>query len=123
VRHLPVVDEQGELVGILSDRDLRSLRLPPAAAGETSGPPLLRSRRPVADFMSGGVISVDPAAHVGEIIDVMLEESVGALPVVDEDGELVGIVSYVDVLRGLRRSLPEESCRPAALTPGVPALR
>lgn len=103
-RHLPVVDD-GSLVGMLSERDLRgeslSLLDDPANARAWL-------RQAVAARMVGDVLSVDPETDLSEVIDLLLENHVGALPVVDAvDGEVVGIVSYVDVLRALRDSLAE----------------
>jgi CBS domain-containing protein len=104
VRHLPVLDD-GELVGMLSDRDVRSLGLHVTDL-ESLDQLRTRTNTPVSDVMSGGVISIGPATEVSEIIDLMLEEKVGAVPVVDEEStELVGMVSYVDVLRALRDSV------------------
>lgn len=104
IRHLPVVNEAKELVGMLSDRDLRSARLPPEAEGNGS---VLDLR--VAEVMSADPLSVSPDTDVGELIDHLVEHKVGAVPVVDEEsGELVGIVSYIDVLRTLRGLVSEE---------------
>jgi acetoin utilization protein AcuB len=56
--------------------------------------------------MTSNVIRVDPETDVREIVDVMIEEKISAVPVVDEDsGDLVGIVSHVDVMRALRDML------------------
>jgi len=94
VRHLPVVDSEGNLVGILSDRDLR-----PLATERDPESRVRLIRTPVADLMTSGVVFVDPDTELSEIIDLMLEHRIGAVPVVDGDGQLVGIVSYVDILR------------------------
>ncbi len=107
VRHLPVVRD-GEVVGMISDRDLRDVDLKTVQdfAGLESA--LARLGRPVSSLMTGSVLSVGPEAEIGEVIDLMLEERVGAVPVVDDDsGDLVGIVSYVDVLRALRGEVAE----------------
>lgn len=95
-RHLPVLGDAGQLVGMISDRDLRSLRT---------------RHMSVADVMSTDIAKAAPSTSVSEVIDAMLEAGVGALPVVEEHTDtLVGIVSYVDVLRALRSALadPEE---------------
>lgn len=98
IRHLPVM-QASTLVGFLSDRDLR----------ETMGleDPDERSARmdgEVSAVMSSNVFSVGPEDEVGEVIDLMVEQKLGAVPVV-EDGALVGVVSYVDILREARELL------------------
>ena len=100
-RHLPVVDGRA-LVGILSDRDLLELRNvlddPDADTSVLA--------RAVSAYMSTDVASVDPETELAEAIDIMLERRVGALPVVQAETEiLVGIVSYVDVLKAARELL------------------
>jgi acetoin utilization protein AcuB len=101
VRHLPVVDEEGTLVGMLSDRDVRGLAIPEFAGSEYIGKIQTGLQAAVSSVMSSDVISVDVEADAAEIIDLMLDQKIGAVPVVDADGTLVGIVSYMDVLREL----------------------
>jgi len=105
VRHLPVV-EQGALVGVVSDRDLRAFT--PAALLALEQPQAIHERlaRPISDVMTTDVISVNPESDVAEVIDLMLEHRIGAVPVVEPDSaKLVGIVSYIDALRCARDSL------------------
>jgi acetoin utilization protein AcuB len=94
------VDESGELVGILSDRDLRTLSISYFASDELVTPRLALDER-VASIMSTTVLSVDLDADAAEIVDLMLDHKIGAVPVVDEAGLLVGIIRYIDVLRAL----------------------
>ena len=102
IRHLPIVDERHQLVGMLSDRDIKDASVPYTAYG-SSGVARELLARPVTDIMSSDVVSVGTEAEIDEIIDLLLENKVGALPVVDETtGDLEGIVSYVDVLRAMR---------------------
>lgn len=88
-RHLPVVNDEQEVVGILSDRDLRGLATD-----------ALEAR--ISTLMSSDVLSVEEEDDVEDVVELMLENKVGAIPVVDGDGALVGIISYVDVLRTAR---------------------
>jgi len=99
VRHLPVVNSDDEVVGMLSDRDLRALTIPTFSAGEYEGKVIRALDAKVATVMSADVLTVDTDADIYEVVDLMLDNKVGAVPVVDPDGNLVGIISYIDVLR------------------------
>jgi len=97
IRHLPVVNEAGELVGMLSDRDLRGTM----GASEGSRPP--PSAR-IVDLMNGDVVQASPDDDLSEIAELIVDNRIGAVPIVDARGVLVGIVSYVDVLRSMTES-------------------
>jgi len=101
IRHLPVVDD-GVLVGMVSDRDVRGLASDVLSGNELSE----QLARSVSEVMSSDVVTVDPETEIGEAIDLMIEHKIGALPVVS-DTQLVGILSYVDVLRAARSALEE----------------
>jgi acetoin utilization protein AcuB len=108
VRHLPVV-RGSEVTGMLSDRDIRSLvGLQLGADQESLDKVRTQINAPVSSVMRSDVVSVDRSADLVEVIDLMLDEKVGAVPVVDEEtNDLVGIVSYIDVLRTARDSVAE----------------
>jgi len=115
VRHLPVVDDEGALVGMLSDRDVRGLAFPEVLGAQYIGKIQTALEAPVSSVMSSDVISVDVEADAAEIIDLMLDQKIGAVPVLDSDGSLVGIVSYMDLLR----KIPLESESDEAVTDGA----
>jgi CBS domain-containing protein len=103
VRHLPIVDD-GELVGIISDRDLRDVMNQLVTEGAGRADQILNG--PIADIMSADVISVDPETELNDVVDLMIEHRIGALPVTTPGtDELVGIISYVDVLRAAKEEL------------------
>jgi acetoin utilization protein AcuB len=98
VRHLPVVD-RGLLVGIISDRDIPVF--------DPDSPLLLESRyaliQPASSIMTRNLVLGHPETELTEVIDLMIERKIGALPIVAPDtGKLLGIVTYVDVLRAAR---------------------
>ena len=112
VRHLPVVDPEGALVGMLSDRDVGGLAFPEVLGGTYAGRVQTALDAPVSSIMSSNELSVGVEADLAEIVDLMLDQKVGAVPVVDADGTLVGIVSYVDILREIP-VYQEDSDKPA----------
>lgn len=115
-RHLPVVDVDGRLVGMLSERDLRG-RL---------GTELERFAESALDLLAEDVeasmrtdpITISAAETVRDALELLTDERVGALPVVDDE-RLVGILSYLDVLGYLR----QESAPAAPAAGAVPSPR
>jgi CBS-domain-containing membrane protein len=99
IRHLPVVDGDRHVIGMLSDRDVR-LAVGNARWGLPSAVPStgLRSLR-VSDVMSRQPFVLREEARFLQLVSVFTDERVGAVPVVDADDRLIGIVSYVDILR------------------------
>jgi CBS domain-containing protein len=110
IRHVPVV-RGPKLVGMVSHRDLiRALaRHPP---GEASQPICVK------DIMTRDVETVAPDTSAQEAIEKLLDHRFGCLPVVDGQGDLVGIVTESDFLRLARMLLGEHETRPPGLEPG-----
>jgi CBS domain-containing protein len=99
IRHLVVV-ENGRVVGIVTDRDIR-LNLPsPATSLSVWELNYLLSKLTVGGVMTTGVLVVDPDRPVADAARIMMEHKIGALPVVEE-GCLVGIVTESDFLRAV----------------------
>jgi len=108
VRHLPVMDDAGTLIGIITDRDLRHAALAPALDEYLS----VRAHRRVRDLsatlenlrvkdvMTWAVVTTGPEAPLSYAALVMFESRVGSLPVL-EDGRLVGMLTERDVLKAL----------------------
>ncbi len=98
VRHLPVVDDDGKLVGMMSDRDVRTVVGDPLEAlCEANYGPAASST--VEDVMSAlPVISAHADEPLGVLAWGFVDQRVGAVPVLDAEGRVIGIVSYVDVL-------------------------
>ena len=108
VRHLPVVNREGRLVGIVTDRDLRHAALAPALDEYLSVRAHRRARQmsetlenlQVKDVMTWAVVTTGPEAPLTYGALIMFERRVGSLPVL-ERGRLVGMLTERDVLRAL----------------------
>ena len=111
IRHLPVVDREQGLVGIVTDRDLRQVLFDPnmrARAGQVAD--VLKTVT-VRDVMTWAVITVRPEMPLSEAARLMHERKIGALPVV-EHGRVVGILSESDVLKTLTQALRQGFAKP-----------
>lgn len=98
IRHLPVVEQSGRLVGIVTDRDIR-LNLPsPATSLSVWEINYLLAKLTVGEVMTRRVITIETGRSVEEAARLMLEHRIGSLPVM-EGGRLVGIVTETDLLR------------------------
>jgi acetoin utilization protein AcuB len=108
VRHLPVV-EADALVGMVSDRDLARVDIARLLRAEGAGAVRDELATPIVRVMSSDVIAVTPDTEIGEVIGLLIDHKIGAVPVVEEETrEVLGIISYVDVLRALRDVLEED---------------
>ena len=95
VRHLPVVDEQGMVVGILSQRDLFHSGLLRAIGYGTHGRERLLEGLPVKEVMTTEVVTTTADTRIADAAKLMVDRKIGCLPVV-EGRTLVGIVTETD---------------------------
>jgi acetoin utilization protein AcuB len=105
IRQLPVVDG-GALLGIVTDRDIRSF-----LANSSFLDPAERAKAaatPIREIMTSAPLTLAPDDDLHDAVELLVEEKIGGIPVVDEAEGLVGIVTYVDVLRCFLDRLEEE---------------
>jgi acetoin utilization protein AcuB len=103
-----VVDDQNAVVGLITDRDLRSMIVAPAVEQYLSRAARRRLRAiagtfenlKVKDAMTNNPITTTPQASVSQATAIMLERRIGSLPVI-ENGKLVGIVTDRDAVKAL----------------------
>ena len=97
-RHLPVVDEKNKLIGVLTDRDVKLIRPSLAFTNKEDAEVQLWSIS-VQQAAVFDPISVKPETTLKEAAQLMLRWHVGGLPVVDNQGTVVGVITYTDILR------------------------
>lgn len=95
VRHSVIVDEQGKLKGVISDRDLlRALARTPDWKS-----------KPVRDIMTHEPFVVHPNTSVADALAQMIEKRINCLPVIDDDGKVCGILTSTDLMESYHKVL------------------
>ena len=89
-RHLPVLDENNQLIGMLSDREFTSVT----------------DQKTCRDLMSNKVIVALESASINEIAIILLQHKLNALPIINHKRELVGIITQSDILRYIIEATP-----------------
>ena len=103
-RHLPVVDGENHLVGIVTDRDLRS-----ASPSSVLSEERIKAchadfdQTPVSAIMSRVFFTLNPISTLDDALILLDREKIGALPVVDEEQRVIGMFSMRDLMGAYRR--------------------
>ena len=103
-RHLPVLDEDGKLAGIVTEKSLVYASPTSASSLSVFEVDYILSRTLIGQIIQGEVITVKPTLPIEEAARVMVDHRIGCLPVVEGD-ELVGIISDTDIFRVLVEGL------------------
>jgi acetoin utilization protein AcuB len=100
IRHLPVVDENMKVIGIITDRDIRTAMPSPFLQEEETKKEKERFEKlQVKDIMTRDPVTITPFNTLEDAILLMQKMRVGAFPVVDQEGRLRGIISVRDLMR------------------------
>jgi CBS domain-containing protein len=95
IRHIPVIDHH-HLVGIVSQRDILRAMARPEAGG-----------LPLREVMTARVLTIAREAPAARAADVMLQHKIGCLPVVGDEGQVIGLVTESDFVRLARDLLAD----------------
>ncbi|MCH7559161.1 MAG: CBS domain-containing protein [Planctomycetes bacterium] len=130
-RHVPIIDEQGKFVGLVSDRDI--LRNLPYAGRRPPLPPKKfrehlfatdswteNLQQPLDSIMVRKVSHISPRCSVCKAVDTMYRKKISCLPVVDKREKLLGIVTVTDLMRVLLSAY--EPAEKAGLIPSESSL-
>jgi acetoin utilization protein AcuB len=103
-RHLPVVDEEQRLIGMITDRDLRSA-YPSSILPEDKRQAILEkvAKTPVRSIMTRKLISLTPLATLDDALYLLSREKVGMLPVIDEEQHVIGVFSVQDLMQAYKK--------------------
>ncbi|MGC8879188.1 MAG: CBS and ACT domain-containing protein [Anaerolineae bacterium] len=104
VRRFPVVDNEGRLVGIVSERDLLYAAPSPATSLSVYELHYLYSRIKVEQVMTRDVVTVNYDDPIEEAARLMVDHRIGGLPVIRE-GALVGIITETDIFKAFMEML------------------
>lgn len=103
-RHLPVLDEQEHIVGILSDRDILSVAVSFEKRPRGQTQYMVMKTAKCRDVMTADPITISPDDNVARVVELMEAQKIGCL-LVAEGGKLAGIVTDTDFLRLLVKLL------------------
>ena len=107
IRHLPIVDENNILVGIISDRELRRPNWVDEAQDITHVYYLDNSML-VSDVMITNIHVAHTYDTLNKAVSLLLHNHIGAVPVLDKTESLVGMLSAIDLLRALKDSIDQQ---------------
>ncbi len=99
IRRIPVVDKNGRLVGIVSDKDLLHVSPSPATTLSAYEIPYLLSKVKVGDVMTKQVITVSEDTPIEDAARIMVDNKIGGLPVVNESNAVAGIITETDIFK------------------------
>ncbi len=105
IRQIPIVMNK-ELLGIVTDRDIRSFLSGSLLANAHDRDRAFNTA--IREIMTPEPITVSPEDDLQEVLELLIEEKMGGIPVVDDNEGLVGIVTYVDMLRCFLNRLQED---------------
>jgi acetoin utilization protein AcuB len=104
-RRIPVVDQEGRLIGIVSERDLLHASPSPATSLSVWEVNYLLWKLKVADIMTHHVITIAQDAPIEDAANLMLTRKIGGLPVVDSACRVVGVITETDIFKAFAEML------------------
>ena len=107
IRHLPVVNEENKIIGMLSDRDVQKAMIT-KKLDEFYNDAFIPSEFKVSNFMNWPVYTVSEKTPLKTVAEIMIKEKISSLVVENNSGELEGIITTTDMLAYILQSSEEE---------------
>ncbi len=104
-RRIPVVDHEGKLIGIVSERDLLHASPSPATSLSVWEVNYLLWKLKVADIMTHHVITIDQDSPIEDAANLMVTRKIGGLPVIDHAGKVAGVITETDIFKAFAEML------------------
>lgn len=104
-RRIPVVDQEGKLIGIVSERDLLHASPSPATSLSVWEVNYLLWKLKVADIMTHHVITIAQDAPIEDAANLMVTRKIGGLPVVNSANQVVGVITETDIFKAFAEML------------------
>jgi acetoin utilization protein AcuB len=105
IRHLPIVDDLGELAGLVTDRDLRYYISPRIGTISENNADRESLKRPLHLVMIRNIITAEPQTSIAEAAQSMIDHRVGCLPVIDPHRHVIGMITATDLIRCIAQKL------------------
>ena len=101
IRRLPVIDKKGRLVGIVTDRDLKRAWASDATTLEVHELAYLLGKVKVKEIMTKEPVTIRPDDTIEEAAQIMMEKNISGLPVLNQEGAVVAMLTQSDIFRAL----------------------
>jgi acetoin utilization protein AcuB len=98
IRRLPVVDANGALIGIVTDRDVRQVLIPWKSSKEEREFYYFASEVTIGEIMTSDVVTIRPDTDISEVARLIHTHKIGGLPVVEDANKVVGMITAMDIL-------------------------
>ena len=108
IRHIPIINKENQLVGIVSSRDVQKAMII-KKLNEFNNEIIIPSDYKIQDFMNWPVVTVRENTHIKLVAEILLTEKISSLVVLDEKSNITGIVTTTDILAYVIKMIEDQT--------------